>query len=139
MQVQDEVIKGIEKRIRASRAALKTEADELALKLELKRLGGDEFTAEIRELTWQVDAQPADLDPNTKADKRKVAALNGDRSVLEACLDKTDCILTAIGGRLTEEEACGLILKRLYNLIHQELNRCLNTEKRELIQAVGNL
>jgi len=58
--------------------------------------------------------------------------------VLEERLAKTDAILTAIGGRLTEEDARRLILKKLYDLVEAELNRYLNAEKRALVRIVEN-
>ncbi|MFH1489684.1 MAG: N-6 DNA methylase, partial [Pseudomonadota bacterium] len=67
LQAQDKAIKAIENRIKDAKADLKTKTDELALKLQLKRLGGDEFKAESRELIRQVDAQLAELDLNNKA------------------------------------------------------------------------
>ncbi len=139
LQAQDEAIKSIEKRIRDSRAALKSKADELALKLELKRVGGDALSAETQELIRQVDAQLAKLDHGKKADKGRIAALKRDRDILEARMAETDSVLAAVGGRLTDEEARQLILKKLYDLIHQELDRYLNVEKRALIQSVENL
>ena len=139
LQAQEKAITAIEKRIKESRAALKTKTDELELKLQLKRLGGDEFKAESQELIRQVDAQLANLDSANKDDKKKITALNKDKAALEARLAKTDAILTAIGGQLTEEEARRLILKKLYDLAGNELNRYLNAEKRGLIAVVENL
>jgi type I restriction enzyme M protein len=86
-----------------------------------------------------VDAKLANLDSNNKVDKKKITALNKDKAVLEARLAKTDGILTAIGGQLTEEESRQLILKKLYDLGHHELNRYLNAEKRGLVQVVEKL
>jgi type I restriction enzyme M protein len=86
-----------------------------------------------------VEAQLADLDPAKKTDKRKIAALNKDKAALKARLAKTDAILAAIGGQLTEAEARELILKKLYDLVSNELNRYLNAEKRRLIAVVENL
>ena len=86
-----------------------------------------------------MDAQLASLDPGKKTDKRKIAALNKDKAVLKARLAKTDAILAAIGAQLTEAEACELILKKLYDLAINELNRYLNAEKRRLIAVVENL
>ena len=71
----------------------------------------------------QVDAQLVNLDPGNKADKKKITALNKDKDVLEARLARTDGIIAAIGDQLTEEESRGLILKKLYDISHQELNR----------------
>ena len=86
-----------------------------------------------------VDAQLADLDPDKKTDKRKIAALNKDKAALTARLAQTDAIIAAIGGQLTEAEARELILKKLYDLISNELNRYLNAEKRRLIALAENL
>ncbi|MCD4841681.1 MAG: type I restriction-modification system subunit M N-terminal domain-containing protein [Methanosarcinales archaeon] len=91
------------------------------------------------ELIRQVDAQLANLDPGNKTDRKKITALHKDKAVLEARLAKTDGILTAIGGQLTEEESRQLILKKLYDLANHELNRYLNAEKRGLVQVVEKL
>jgi type I restriction enzyme M protein len=139
LQAQEKAIISLENRIKVSKAALKTKTDELALKLQLKRQGGDEFKAESLKLIRQVDAQLAGLDPTKKDDKKKITALNKDKAALEVRLARTDGILTAIGGRLTEEEARRLILKKLYDLASHELNRYLNAEKRGLIRVVENL
>ena len=136
---QDKAIQSIEKRIKDSKATLKTKTDELELKLQLKRLGGEEFKAENQELIRKVDVQLADLDPENKTDKNRIRALNKDKATLEQRISKTDEILTAIGDQLTEEEARGLILKKLYDIAHKELNRYLNAEKRGLVQVVENL
>ncbi|MCX5846491.1 MAG: type I restriction-modification system subunit M [Deltaproteobacteria bacterium] len=139
LQGQEKIITAIEKRIRDSKAVLKARTDELELKLQLKRLGGDEFKAESQELIRQVDAQLTSLDNNNKNDKKKITALNKDKAALEARLARTGAILTAIGGQLIEEEARSLILKKLYDLAHNELNRYLNAEKRGLFAVVENL
>ena len=139
LQAQENIITAIEKRIKESKAALKAKTDELELKLQLKRLGGDEFKAESKALIQQVNAQLAHLNSGNKDDKKKVAALNKDKAALEARLARTDAIITAIGGQLTEEEARSLILKKLYDLANNELNRYLNAEKRRLVQVVENL
>ena len=139
LQAQDKALKTIEKRIKETRAELKNKADELSLKIQLKRLGGDEFKAESQELIRQVAAQLADLDPGKKADKRKITALNKDKAALKARLVKTDATLAAIGGQLTEDQARELILIKLYDLVAHELNRYLNAEKRHLIAVVENL
>lgn len=139
LQTQEKAITALENRIKDSKAELKTKTDELALKLQLKRLGSDEFIAESKELIWQVEAQLAKLDPNKKDDKKKITALNRDKAALEGRLAKTDGILIAIGGQLTEEEARQLILKKLCDMVHQELTRYLNAEKRALFQVVEKL
>ena len=139
LQTQEKTIFAIEKRIKDSKAALKTKTDELEHKLQLKRLGGDEFKAESKELIRQVDTHLENLDGANKDDKKKIAALNKDKATLKERLAKTDGLLTVIGGQLSEEEARRLILKKLYDLANTELNRYLNAEKRGLIHMVENL
>jgi type I restriction enzyme M protein len=136
---QDKAIKVIEKRIKDAKADLKTKNSELALKLELKRLGGDDFKAESEELIKQVDGRIADLDPKDKSEKRKINALKKDKAALEARIARTDEVLEEIGGQLTEEQARELIIKKIYDIAYAELNRYLNAEKRALIAGVDNL
>ena len=139
LQAQDKAIKALEKRIKESKAELKAKTDELEHKLQLKRLGGDEYKAESQELLRQVETQLVLLDPTNKIDKKKINALNKDKSALEARLAKTDALLAGIGGQLTEEQARRLILKKLHDIANNELNRYLNAEKRALIAVVENL
>ncbi|MCK4601145.1 MAG: N-6 DNA methylase, partial [Phycisphaerae bacterium] len=130
LQDQDAAIKAVEKRIKDAKATLKQKTAELELKLQLKRLGGDEFKAENRELIRQVDEQLSRLDIGNKLDKRKINALNKDKAVLEERIARTDTILTDIDGQLTEDETKRLILKKLYDIANGELERYLNAEKR---------
>jgi type I restriction enzyme M protein len=139
LQAQEKAISAIEKRIKDMKATLKKKADELELKLQLKRLGGDDFKAENRELIQQVDTQLANLDSSSKDDNKKITVLKRDKAVLEERLAKTDALLASIGGQLTEEEARQLILKKLYDLANAELIRYLNAEKRGLNQLIENL
>lgn len=139
LQDQDNAIKDIEHIIKESKANLKTKTNELSHKLQLKRLGSDEFKAESLELVQQVNAQLANLDSSNKIDKKKITTLNKDKTILETRLAKTDEILTIIGSQLTEEECRLLILKKLYDLANHELNRYLNAEKRGLVLVVENL
>jgi len=139
LQAQEKAVTDIEKRIKETRGNLKIKTDELELKLQLKRLGGDEFKEESRELMRQVEDSLSALDGNNKDDKKKITALNKDKAALQARLNKTDALLAAIGGPLTEDDARRLILKKLYDLAAGELNRYLNAEKRALIAGVENL
>jgi type I restriction enzyme M protein len=139
LKSQEKAIQAIEKRIKGTKAELKTKTDELALKLELKRLGGDDFKAENLELIKQVDGRIADLDPKDKADKRKITALKKDKAALEARIARTDTLLVEIGGQITPEQARQLILTKIYDIAYSELNRYLNAEKRAMVGGVENL
>src|ERR1700683_2185155 len=139
LQAHDKIIAALEKRIKENKAELKTLTDELEHKLQLKHLGGDEFKAESKRLLCQVEAQLTALNEDNKEEKKKFTALKKDKISLQARMAKTDALVASIGGQLTETEAKTLILKKLYDLANQELNRYLNAEKRVLIQLVENL
>jgi type I restriction-modification system DNA methylase subunit len=135
----DANIKTIEEKIKDAKSELKEKTTELELKIELKRLGGEGFTAESRELIRQVDKQIAELDPAETTDNKKITALRKDKAALEARITRTDALLAEIGGQLTDEDAKRLVLKKLYDIADEELKRYLNAEKRTLIQSVENL
>jgi type I restriction enzyme M protein len=139
LQEKEKAIGFLEKRIKDSKSELNVLTDELEHKIELKRLGGDEFKVESQKLIAKVDAELATLDEGNKEEKKKITALQKDKTALQARMAKTDALVGSIGGQLTEEQAQTLILKKLYDLANGELSRYLNAEKRGLIQAVENL
>lgn len=139
LQAQEKAITDIEKQIKETRAKLKLKTDELELKLQLKRLGSNEFKEECLALLRQIDVNLTKLDEKNKDDKKKITALNRDKTALNARIAKADAMLTAIGGQLTEDDARKLILKKLYDFAAGELSRYLNAEKRAFIARVENL
>ena len=136
---QEKAIKAIEKCIKGAKATLKENAAKLEFKLQLKRLGADDFKPQIQALVAQVDARLAALDPKKKADKKTITALDTDKEALNARLSRTDPVLKAIGGKINEADARRLILKKIYDIARAELARYLNAEKRVLVRAVENL
>ena len=139
LQKQDRILKDIEKRIKQAKAALKDKTAELRLKLQFKRVGTQDYQAETRALIKQVDTRLADLDPQNKADKKKITALNKDKKALAECIARADALVARIGGQLSEDEAHELILAKLYDIARAELERYLNAEKRNLVSSVENL
>ena len=139
LQAQEKAIAELEKRIKGAKAELKTLTDKLEFKVQLKRLGGDEFKAESRQLLHQVEAQLAALANGTKGDKKKIATLQKDKAALRARIANIETLVTGVGGQLTPGESKMLILKKLYDLANLELNRYFDAEKRRLIRAVENL
>ena len=139
LQEQDRILKAIETRIKKARATLKDKSAELKLKLQFKRLGNQDYQAETQALIKQVAARLADLDPENKADQKKITALNNDKKALAKRIAHADALLARIGGQLSEEKACELILTKLYDIAHAELERYLNAEKRSLVLGVENL
>ena len=136
LKKQDKAIKAIEARIKETKTTLKENTDELDLKLMLKRIGGDDFKAESRDLIKQVDSQLARLNAIKREDKKKVTALKKDKDALSARIAKTDVLLASIGGQLTDAEAKTLILRKLYDFASQELNRYVSSEKRQFLHVV---
>ncbi|QVL50403.1 MAG: type I restriction-modification system subunit M [Thiocapsa sp.] len=139
LQARERAIAVLEKRIKDAKAELKIQSDALQVKLQLKRIGGEEYKAESRALLKQVEARLADFIPVGKAGERAVNAMNKDKAALRKRLTETDALLEAIGGQLTEDQAKTLILSKLYRIANAELNRYLNAEKRALIAIVENL
>ena len=139
LQAQEKALTNVEKQIKETRAKLKLKTDELELKLQLKRLGSNEFKEECLALLRQIDVNLTKLDEKNKDDKKKITALNRDTAALNARIAKADTMLTAIEGQLTEDDARKLILKKLYDLAAGELSRYLNVEKRAFIARVENL
>jgi type I restriction enzyme M protein len=69
---------------------------------------------------------------------KEYKALANDAAVLTKRESKLDDLMGAIGGQITSEESKTLILKKLHDLINDELNRYLNAEKRTLIAIAEN-
>ena len=136
---QDIAIKAIEKRIKDAKATLKEQAAELEFKLELKRLGADDFKAETQTLVAQADARRSGLDPKKKADKKIITALDKDTEALNARLAQVDAVLQAIGDRISDADARRLILKKIYDIARAELDRYLDAENRMLVRAIESL
>jgi len=139
LQEQEKTLAAREKQIKESKAKLKILTDELEHKLQLKRLGGEEFKAESKRLLFQVESRLARLDESNKKEKKKLGALQKDKVVLQSRMSKTDAILVSIGGQLTGDQAKTIILKKLFDLIRLELNRYLDAENRQLVLLVENL
>ena len=129
----------IEALIKTQKATLKLKQNELTLKLTLKRIGADDAKAETQRLINQTGTAIAGLNPDIKAEKKKITALGKDKTALELRLTKIDSLLILMGGQLTEDDAKRLILKKLHDIANTELLRYLNAEKRSLIAAVDNL
>jgi type I restriction enzyme M protein len=139
LQTQEKAISALEKRMKESKAQLTELMNELEHKLQLKRVGGDEFKAESYELLSQAEARIAALDEINKEDKKQIAALQKDKAALQARIDKTDALLAEIGGPLTAQGAKTLILRKLYDRANHELNRYLTAEQRVLTHTAENL
>ena len=139
LQARDVAVKKIEKKIRDSRSALKGKTRELEFKVRLKRLGGEGFKTESRELIQQVESRLVKLDSSNRTDKRKINALNKDKAALEQRIARINTVLQEINGQMTDEESKHLILTKLYDIADTELERYLKAEMRQLVSGVENL
>jgi len=138
LQEQEKIISALEKTIKETKVELKILTDELELKLQLKRIGANDYKAESQQMVERLKDEVGRMkkeDPKAKA----IKAMEKDQAVLETRLAKTDALLASIGGQLTEAEAKTLILKKLHDLATEQLNRYLNAEKRHLIHITENL
>jgi type I restriction enzyme M protein len=139
LKSHDKAIATLEKTIKEVKATLKVLSDELEFKILLKRQGADEVKAESQLLLDTIKAQLATLSEAKKDEKKQITALRKDQTALTARIQRADALLTDIGGKLTDDQAKTLILKKLHDLATAELHRYLNTEKRQLITALENL
>jgi len=135
----DESIKRVEKKIKDTKSTLREKTFELELKIELKRLGEEEFTAEKHDMIRQNEKRISELNSNDKEDKKRITALQKDNETLQERIEKIGSFLMDVGGKLTDEEARKIILKKLFDIVNKELERYLNTEKRALVTGVENL
>jgi type I restriction enzyme M protein len=135
-QAEYDAIGRIEKLIAVLRKSLKEKQAVLEKKLRLKRVGVAEFQAETQELIGQVAVQIAALNPQDKADKKKLTALEKDKEALKQRLAGVEELLAEIGGQLTAGEAKVLILQKLYDWVREQLTRYLNAARRSLIAIV---
>jgi type I restriction enzyme M protein len=54
-------------------------------------------------------------------------------------MERIDGVMGEIGGQLLDDEAKGLILRKLQNWVGEQLGRYLNGERRELVMRVERL
>lgn len=128
--------KDIEKLISFFKADLKDTADYEKIKKSLttleKQLKKDKSNPEKLQSILEAKKQFKEIT------KPYNAALK-NKTIIQAKLDSLDNILKEIGGVISTEEAQKLILKKHFDIINNQLQRYLNTEKRSLISAYENL
>jgi type I restriction enzyme M protein len=95
LRAQEATITAFEKRVKDGRAELKTLADEMEFKLQLKRLGGEDFKSESGQLLRQVTATLAVLGANNSTESKKITSLQKDKAALESRLAKTDALVSS--------------------------------------------
>lgn len=146
LEKQLETIEQCEQHIRTLKTELRLKQAALQRKVEIKRDGIDEEKEEITEFLNQIKNEIEEvsnqLTPNDAEEKKRqkhITALVKDKETQEAKLIRLETELVKIGGQLTPKEAKELILEKLFDLINNELQRYLNSEKRELISVFEKL
>jgi type I restriction enzyme M protein len=146
LEEQLQAIKAREARIKAVKDALKKKREEVKTKLRWKREGIEDDEIYLKRLITGNEREAAALNEKESASakeerskKTKLAKLEKDRETLRQKLEGLAGEFAAIDGMITLEEAKGLILKKLFDLVNNELMRYLNAEKRALVAACEKL
>jgi len=154
MEEQLDNIKNAEERIGEIKKGLKRRQADLERKLRFKREGvedereelsklvaqNERETAQVKDESVNIGAEPTRTKNKTAKEREKrLAALERDFETLQQKLVCLDSELEATGGVITAEESKRLILKKLYDLINNELVRYLNAEKRATIAVFEKL
>ena len=145
-------IKALEAKIKTYKAEVKELNAQLDLKLILKRYGADDEKSEAKAFLEKIEqelplleAEKAGL-PAYAENKKKISALTKqinaykkDKELLNKKLNSVDSLLRSIGGVISEEVSQKLILKKHFDLVNEQLQRYLATERRTLTAAYENL
>jgi type I restriction enzyme M protein len=140
-------IKDIEAEIKNAKYKLKALEFELEKKIEFKMYGVDGEKEELIILLTQNKKRTEEMEtvgePEEKKQKtaynKTLKSLKEDNSKIEKRIAGLEDYLKSIGGVITPEECKTLILQKHNNLIHQELMKYLNAEKRKLIAGIEKL
>lgn len=132
-------IQAIESKLKSTKAELKRNSAKLDLGLQLKRHGADEVNAEFMEMVRHIDVQLSVLKPEDRNRERLVNALTKNRRLLIERISSAESRLQELGGRLSEEDSCRLILKKLYDLAGNEMARYLKAEETALSTFIETL
>lgn len=145
-------IKALEAKIKTLKAEIKELNTQLELMLILKRYGVNEEKSEsiaLLEKTEQtlnlLEAEKAGL-PINDENKKNITALTSkiriykkNKEFLTRKVNSIDSLFLSIGGIISEEASCKLILKKHFDLVNEQLQRYLAIECRSLIAAYENI
>ena len=141
-------ITDLEKELKELKKILQEKEKELIFKVKIKKYGIDEELQEYppvlesaRTFLTELEEQKKSLATKKEKDavQKKITALKKDIVVLEYKINNAKEFLKDMSGVITKDEAKELILEKLQNLIFDELNRYLNSEKRVLISNYEKL
>ncbi len=140
-------IKEAEDQIKALKQKFAECSKLLETKIEMKRYGNEElkagYTVQLNFVQAELDKLLAQPQPTAK---KELTIWNKQKkqhqtilALLGVKLANADTLLDSIGGMMSEDECCELILEKHHRLIGIELERYLNTEKRQIITLFENL
>ena len=147
-QKELKTITDLEKELKELKKTLQEKAKELIFKVKIKKYGIDEELQEYppmlesaKTLLKELEEKKKSLDIKKEKDavQKKITPLKKDIVVLEYKINNAKKFLEDMGGVITKAEAKELILEKLQNIIFDELNRYLNSEKRVLISNYEEL
>ena len=125
-----------EKAIKDTKADLKTQETRLEEKVQLKRYGLEDVTADLSARIRQVQSELAELEAtkeasakDEKARKQEVSKRKKDVEALTAQSKRAAELFKQLGGVITPEESKTLILEKHYGFISSTMLGYVDTEK----------
>jgi len=139
-------ITNLEKQIKETKKTLVENLNDLDRKIDMKCYGIEEEKEELRnilqvkqnEISSLSQDIPTDKKENTKR-KNAIKKCGDSIAQIQGKMKGLNAFLESIGGIITEEDCKTLILQKHNNLVQQELNKYLNTEKRKMIEGIEKL
>lgn len=127
-------ISDLEAKLRAKKKSLKEQSLRLEDLVDAKKYGRDGYINHLNALIVLHEAEiaAAEKDPAKKKIQKEIDTLNAKKELVEE-------LISAIGQPITDVEARDLILQKHHEVMQEQLNRYLNTEKRNLIFLAENL
>jgi type I restriction enzyme M protein len=103
-------------------------------KIEIKKYGLQWMEVRIQDSLWN-----RKMELSRANETKKINTLKKQVKSLEEKLARQEKLIKLAGGEITEVECKELILAYMYDLIHWELQRYLNQEKRATIEVFENI
>ena len=132
-----------EKERKDGKSAHKKKRFDLDVKIALKKFGAEDETLDARRLLAQAEKELGELEKiakpeNEKAHKKKLNALKSDIKALNERIDAIERLSTSVGGVIGAEEAKELILQKHHDLVTEQLQKYLDSEKSLLTNIFFN-
>jgi type I restriction enzyme M protein len=145
LQRHQEALKTLEntlKRLKELKHSLEQTQFDLDVKIALKKFGPEEETWGAQRLKEQAERELAAVGRSpglSKESKAKAKRLGQDIDTLTRRIEAIERLSDSIGGIITEQTAKELILRKHHDLVAEQLDRYLNSEKVGLLSVFENL